>query len=362
MLKSVTKTQYLENILNGSDIASLLVGDISEISIGKDYAYAIDKNSSFYNINKRLTNQIFEKIPLNNCAIGFRRGFSYYHFLHPHKNHYNFLRLDIKSYFHSLRFETIRRCLSPYFKNEIVGIESKVALIDNVLDFVTYIIPDSAKNKAFRGYRVLPIGFPSSPVISNIVFRQVDIKIQKLCHEMGITYTRYADDLLFSSMESLREIHSLGFENEINSMIAKLSLSLNLNKTIKRRHTISLNGNVIEYGKNGGNIRLSNKKLQLINKFTHLSLIRKESPTRIAAKLFNITFDKHNFKKRPDENFFNKYCRDQLYNKAIGYRCYILSIIQYNKNSSCLEKRYFAKYSKIVDRLNKLIEQYQAFR
>ena len=45
----------------------------------------------------------------------------------------------------------------------------------------------------------LSIGAPSSPFISNIVMHHFDDSMSKYCSEKEIIYTRYADDLTFSS-------------------------------------------------------------------------------------------------------------------------------------------------------------------
>lgn len=41
-------------------------------------------------------------------------------------------------------------------------------------------------------------GAPSSPVLSNIVFQEFDQKLESLASELGLTFTRYADDIAFS--------------------------------------------------------------------------------------------------------------------------------------------------------------------
>lgn len=44
----------------------------------------------------------------------------------------------------------------------------------------------------------LPQGSPASPVISNIAFTHTDLVLSKLADDHKISYTRYADDLVFS--------------------------------------------------------------------------------------------------------------------------------------------------------------------
>lgn len=47
----------------------------------------------------------------------------------------------------------------------------------------------------------LPQGAPSSPVISNLIGRVLDIRLVKLANAQGCSYSRYVDDLTFSTNE-----------------------------------------------------------------------------------------------------------------------------------------------------------------
>jgi hypothetical protein len=356
-MKSYTKELFLTEILN--NVTNLPVDNsvINEFKIGNDFFYSLTSESLFETINKNLIDKVLNDIEINSSAIAFRKGKSYYDFLSPHKKNYNFLRLDIKSYFHSIRLSHVKACLEPYFKSDKNHRINNVNLIDYVMKYCTYTVPDSSKNTQFIDKTILPIGFPSSPVISNIIFRKIDIQLQKLCFENNLIYTRYADDMLFSSVKKNELILTDEFESKISTLLATIALKLNPHKTIRKRHTISLNGYVIEHNKSGGSIRLSNKKLNHINKITHYGLVKKETPVVIMDKLYNVNIDNYKFRFGPDQSFFNRYCKDQLSNKICGYRSYLLSIIQYNKHTPCLDDKYYLKYKKVVERLERLLLQ-----
>lgn len=50
----------------------------------------------------------------------------------------------------------------------------------------------------------LPQGTPTSTHIANLVFLKTDIALIEFCNKLGITYTRYVDDLTFSSQQDFK--------------------------------------------------------------------------------------------------------------------------------------------------------------
>ncbi len=52
----------------------------------------------------------------------------------------------------------------------------------------------------------IPQGAPTSTAVSNLVFLKTDIELINLCNNYEITYTRYIDDLTFSSQKDFRLI------------------------------------------------------------------------------------------------------------------------------------------------------------
>lgn len=72
----------------------------------------------------------------------------------------------------------------------------------------------------------LPQGSPASLGISNLVFMQTDLKLIQLCDNSNIVYTRFVDDLTFSSQ--------LDFGSKIQDI---LNIVINDNLKISRRKT-----------------------------------------------------------------------------------------------------------------------------
>ena len=77
---------------------------------------------------------------------------------------------------------------------------------------------------------VLPQGSPCSPVLTNIVCRNLDRKLHRLAKEYNLRYSRYADDITFSSNRNV--FHKGGeFQQKLAEIIIGQSFSINEKKT-----------------------------------------------------------------------------------------------------------------------------------
>jgi len=97
---------------------------------------------------------------------------------HIHKKY--ILSLDLKNFFDSIHFGRIRGLFmaSPYKFNKKVA-----TTLSNLCCY---------KSK-------LPQGAPTSPIISNMIARKLDGGLSSFAKEYNIRYSRYADDITFSS-------------------------------------------------------------------------------------------------------------------------------------------------------------------
>ena len=127
------------------------------------------------------------------------------------------LNIDIKDFFETITYEQV----FEVFKKIGAQIPISEAL---------------AKLTTYKGNLVQ--GFNSSPAISNLVFMKIDEQLNILSKENGVTYTRYADDLSFSSQNPIT-IYS-----GVEAILTLNGFKINDSKTIyqKRGHTIIVTG------------------------------------------------------------------------------------------------------------------------
>ncbi|MGL2986424.1 reverse transcriptase family protein [Flavobacterium sp. RSSA_27] len=132
-----------------------------------------------------------------------------------HINHKQVLNLDIKDFFPSLTAAQVKQV----FSGPLFNFNEQMATAFTLL--TTY------KGK-------LPIGAPTSPVLSNFICKALDNDLILFAKENHLNYTRYADDLTFSSQQTI-ETKTI---DQIKALITKHHLVVNEKKVhLKGNHS-----------------------------------------------------------------------------------------------------------------------------
>ncbi len=174
----------------------------------------LEKNSILYIFQKNLLKKVFFNEPIPVCAKGFVENESYRSFLASHVGSQYFLRVDIHDFFGSIKKDMIENMLTSIVL--ISNIDKKSEVISIISEIVT--LNDC-----------LPQGACTSPSISNLCFVPIDQRITKYCQKLGIRYTRYADDLLFSS-DNFNFSEKKWFLRTIRKILRTQNLKLNYSK------------------------------------------------------------------------------------------------------------------------------------
>jgi hypothetical protein len=82
----------------------------------------------------------------------------------------------------------------------------------------------------FEKRNVLPQGAPTSPILTNVVCQRLDYLLSAVAIRFGLKYTRYADDITFSSMHNVYQSNS-EFLKELHRIIAEQGFHIKKTKT-----------------------------------------------------------------------------------------------------------------------------------
>ncbi len=154
---------------------------------------------------------------------GFKRKYSIFTNAEQHKNKRYVFNIDLDDFFGAMNFGRVR---GYFIKNKNFELDEKVATI-------------IAQIACFKNS--LPQGSPSSPVITNLISHTMDIRLAALAKQLKCTYSRYADDLTFSTNKKKfpselaepanEEETEWRIGNKLESTIQKLGFIVNHKKT-----------------------------------------------------------------------------------------------------------------------------------
>lgn len=175
----------------------------------------------------------FERFQTNMSVVySYRKGVNVYHAVSKHANSKHFFQTDIAKFFQSIDVALIRKTIISNV--DLVPVADARLYIDRILDLVTV---DG----------VLPVGFATSPPISNACLFEFDNLLQAYCVNKGLIYTRYADDLIISSnsREDLADLSEKVQEVLIQTCGDKMELHRGKTKVTHVGSKIKLLGMVI---------------------------------------------------------------------------------------------------------------------
>lgn len=198
-----------------------------------------------------LIHSVFNHMPVHDASMAYRDGISILHNAKMHRSSRFFLKMDLEDFFPSISFNDFIPILRGWYSS---------AKPNWVLDRDAELL---IKKVCFYKNDRLAIGYPSSPIISNIVMSEFDSKISALIADEKygkVIYTRYADDLVFSTDKkgACAEI-----KGEIQTLIqATTSPNINVNR-LKTRLGSSTGGSASVTGLkicSGGHITIHRKQ------------------------------------------------------------------------------------------------------
>lgn len=157
-------------------------------------------------------------------AMGFVEGKSIVDNARIHTNQNYVFNIDLKDFFPSIDQARVwkRLQLAPFnFNPKIAGIIAGLCSIKSLR---------YADDEPFSDCFILPQGAPTSPLLTNAICDTLDRRLHGLAKRFGLHYSRYADDITFSSMHNVYQPDG-DFRKELERIITSQRFIINAKKT-----------------------------------------------------------------------------------------------------------------------------------
>lgn len=182
-------------------------------------------------VQRWILSEILDKVVVSHSCNGFIKGRSTLTNANPHLGKRFVRKFDFKDFFESITVDRVYGVFkslgySPAVSHDLATLctlklgEYKFENLDNKIKkhFVDLYTAPRA---------VLAQGAPTSPMLANLVCRELDFRFEKYALKHGISYTRYADDLTFSSDDPVK----LPSASLVKKIVEEEGLRLNYKKT-----------------------------------------------------------------------------------------------------------------------------------
>ncbi len=178
---------------------------------------------------KQILEQILQKIEVSDLSHGFIKSRSV---LTSAKSHHTspdlLINIDLENFFPTITFERVRGLYQSFGYSGYIA--SLLAMLCTYCERIPLEIKGEIKYIKTSD-RILPQGSPASPMITNIICRNMDKRIYGLCKKLGVTYTRYADDMSFSYIGDTDNFAIGDFLSSIHQIIEAEGFHMKKEKT-----------------------------------------------------------------------------------------------------------------------------------
>jgi len=160
----------------------------------------------------KILRDILDKIEIPDYCYGFVPGKSTVDNARVHLKANTLIKIDLLNFFPSLKFWHVLHVFRGIgYSRPVSGVLACIC------------------TDWYRSKRFIPQGAPTSPMIGNLYASRLDVRLNGLSKKYGLKYSRYADDLTFSSINE--KIHVRKFIASVYHIIRDEILYPNFSKT-----------------------------------------------------------------------------------------------------------------------------------
>ena len=194
-------------------------------------------------VQKWINRNVLSAVPAHPFSMAYVRGRSILDCASQHCRCQWLIKLDVRRFFESISERQVFHVFEGFGYRPLVAFElarlcTRVAVAkeknDRLGRWVNSLGAQSKyKHKAYHSERIghLPQGAPTSPGLSNMCCHLLDESLQEIARGHHVVFTRYADDIVFSTTEPFSRSECSAIAAQVKVKLAAMGLSLNSTKT-----------------------------------------------------------------------------------------------------------------------------------
>jgi RNA-directed DNA polymerase len=159
-------------------------------------------------VQRLILNGLLQQVPAHEAAHGFVCGRSVVSHAQAHVGQAVVIRFDLQDFFGSVTRARIQATWQTLGYPEGVARSLAALCTHRTAEMVVQRLCDDGGLSWLGAKRLraphLPQGAPTSPTLANLSAFRLDLRLEGLAWAFGASYTRYADDLVFSGSAALR--------------------------------------------------------------------------------------------------------------------------------------------------------------
>lgn len=200
------------------------------------FRYVVIPHPLLMQAQRWIHTEILGHIPNHQCSFAFAKGMRAIDAAATHINAKWIVKLDVTNFFESILEPAVYAVFDgldyqPLVAFELARLCTRIRVTGNIIQ------GEHTRNRLvaapYRAWKIghLPQGAPTSPLLSNAVARPLDDEMLLLAQDRGLRYTRYADDIVFSTNEEWDRASALESIHAAYSVLRSHGLWPNLAKT-----------------------------------------------------------------------------------------------------------------------------------
>lgn len=239
-LRTSVPHKFLRGVVRRADINAYRKFSIRKRSGGRRFLHV--PSPYLGTVQRWIHEHILKTVGVHSCSHAFRPKSSIYKCANKHSGAQWLIKMDITGFFESISEIQVCRVFKSLGYQPLVAFElARIATISPGM------LGPRKHNRAWRinkrnksipaysadvlGY--LPQGAPTSPLLSNLVMREIDKDIQQAAKLVGLTFTRYSDDLTFSRRDkNFSRKHAREFINTVGKILSASGFRPQHRKTV----------------------------------------------------------------------------------------------------------------------------------